>query len=170
MHIPLVFLAAYRVFERGRVYDGVLLGGALGSQLCSFHPQIAFYTAMLIGLYAVYAVTADLRGSTAVRTVLKKAALFTGGIGLAVAVAAVLVLPMQEYAQYSARSLSVGGSDVNVPFATSWSFPPIEILTFVIPSFSRFRRPPLLGRHAVYRFPELPGHRRRRYWRLQALR
>ena len=138
MHVPLVFLAAYRVFDRGRIFDAVLLGGALGSQLCSFHPQIAFYTAMLIGLYATYAVINELRDRTHAGIILRKSALFTGGVVLAVSVAAVLVLPLQEYAQYSARSLSVGGSDVNVPFATSWSFPPVEMLTFVIPSFAGF--------------------------------
>ena len=138
MHVPLVFLAAYRVFDRGGVFDMVLLGGAFGSQLCSFHPQIAFYTAMLIGLYAAYAVINDLRDKAPAGAILRKSGLFAGGIVLAVAVAAVLVFPMQEYAQYSARGLSVGGSGVNVPFATSWSFPPIEVLTFIIPSFAGF--------------------------------
>ena len=138
MHVPLVFLAAYRVFNRGRPFDALLLGGAFGSQLCSFHPQIAFYTAMLIGLYAVYAVINELRDRIPANVILRKSALFTGGIVLAIAVAAVLVFPMQEYAQYSARNLSVGGSSVNVPFATSWSFPPAEMLTFVIPSFAGF--------------------------------
>ena len=138
MHVPLVFLAAYRVFDRGRVFDMVLLGGAFGSQLCSFHPQIAFYTAMLIGLYAAYAVINDLRDRAPAGIVLRKSGLFAGGIVLALAVAAVLVLPMQEYAQYSVRGLSVGGSGVNAPFATSWSFPPIEVLTFLVPSFAGF--------------------------------
>jgi len=138
MHVPLVFLAAYRVFDRGGVFDMVLLGGAFGSQLCSFHPQIAFYTAMLIGLYAAYAVINDLRDKAPAGAILRKSGLFVGGIALAVAVAAVLVFPMQEYAQYSVRGLSVGGSGVNVPFATSWSFPPIEVLTFIIPSFAGF--------------------------------
>lgn len=138
MHVPLVFLAAYRVFDRGRPFDMLLLGAALGSQLSSFHPQIAFYTAMLIGLYAVYAVVNDLRDKTSAGHIFRKSALFAGGVVLAIAVAAVLVFPMQEYAQHSARGLSVGGSDVNVPFATSWSFPPVEILTFIIPSFAGF--------------------------------
>ncbi len=138
MHVPLVFLAAYRVFDRGGVFDMVLLGGAFGSQLCSFHPQIAFYTAMLIGLYAACAVVNELRDRTHAGIILRKSGLFAGGIVLALAVAAVLVLPMQEYAQYSVRGLSVGGSGVNAPFATSWSFPPIEVLTFIIPSFAGF--------------------------------
>ena len=138
MHVPLVFLAGYRVFDRGRPFDALLLGGAFGSQLCSFHPQIAFYTAMLIGLYAVYAVINELRDRIPASVILRKSALFTGGVVLAIAVAAVLVFPMQEYAQYSARNLSIGGSSVNVPFATSWSFPPAEMLTFVIPSFAGF--------------------------------
>lgn len=157
MHVPLVFLAAYRVFDRGRVFDGILLGGAFGSQLCSFHPQIAFYTAMLIGLYAVYAVVNDIRDKTSASIIARKSALFTGGVVLAVAVAAVLVLPMQEYAQHSARGLSVGGSDVNVPFATSWSFPPIEILTFIIPSFAGFGGPLYWGDMPFTDFPNYLG-------------
>ncbi len=157
MHVPLVFLATYRVFNRGRLFDAVLLGGALGSQLCSFHPQIAFYTAMLIGLYAVYTLINDCRDRIPFRVLLKNSALFTGGVFLAVAIAAVLVLPLQEYAQYSARSLPVGGSNVNVPFATSWSFPPIEVLTFIIPSFAGFGGPLYWGDMPFTDFPNYLG-------------
>ncbi|MDD9948907.1 MAG: hypothetical protein OXU48_05180, partial [candidate division Zixibacteria bacterium] len=157
MHVPLVFLAAYRVFDRGRPFDMLLLGAALGSQLSSFHPQIAFYTAMLIGLYAVYAVVNDLRDRTSAGHIVRKSALFAGGVVLAIAVAAVLVLPMQEYAQFSARGLSVGGSDVNVPFATSWSFPPVEILTFIIPSFAGFGGPLYWGDMPFTDFPNYLG-------------
>ncbi|MDE2825371.1 MAG: YfhO family protein [Gemmatimonadota bacterium] len=157
MHVPLVFLAAYRVFDRGRPFDMLLLGAALGSQLSSFHPQIAFYTAMLIGLYAVYAVANDLRDKTSAGTIVRKSALFAGGVMLAISVAAVLVLPMQEYAQHSARGLSVGGSDVNVPFATSWSFPPVEILTFIIPSFAGFGGPLYWGDMPFTDFPNYLG-------------
>lgn len=157
MHVPLVFLAAYRVFDRGRPFDMLLLGAALGSQLSSFHPQIAFYTAMLIGLYAVYAVVNDLRDKSSAGLIARKSALFAGGVVLAIAVAAVLVLPMQEYAQHSARGLSVGGSDVNVPFATSWSFPPVEILTFIIPSFAGFGGPLYWGDMPFTDFPNYLG-------------
>ena len=157
MHVPLVFLAAYRVFDRGRPFDMLLLGAAFGSQLSSFHPQIAFYTAMLIGLYAVYAVVNDLRDRTSAGQIVSKSALFAGGVILAIGVAAVLVFPMQEYAQHSARGLSVGGSDVNVPFATSWSFPPIETLTFVIPSFAGFGGPLYWGDMPFTDFPNYLG-------------
>ncbi len=157
MHVPLVFLAAYRVFDRGGVFDVVLLGGAFGSQLCSFHPQIAFYTAMLIGLYAACAVSCELRDRTHAGIILRKSGLFAGGIALALAVAAVLVLPMQEYAQYSVRGLSVGGSGVNVPFATSWSFPPIEVLTFIVPSFAGFGGPFYWGDMPFTDFPNYLG-------------
>ena len=157
MHIPLVFLATYRVFDRGRLFDAVLLGGALGSQLSSFHPQIAFYTAILIGLYAVYALVYDFRDRKPVRVLLMNSALFTGGVVLAVTIAAVLVFPMQEYAQHSARGLSVGGSDVNVPFATSWSFPPLEVLTFIIPSFAGFGGPFYWGDMPFTDFPNYLG-------------
>ena len=157
MHVPLVFLATYRVFNRGGLFDAVLLGGAFGSQLCSFHPQIAFYTAMLIGLYAVHALINDFRDRKPVKVLLRNSALFTGGVFLAVAIAAVLVFPLQEYAQYSARSLPIGGSNVNVPFATSWSFPPIEILTFIIPSFAGFGGPLYWGDMPFTDFPNYLG-------------
>ena len=157
MHVPLVFLATYRVFDRGKLFDTILLGGALGSQLCSFHPQIAFYTAMLIGLYAVYTVLNAFRDKIPHQEILKKSALFIVGITLAVAVAAILVLPLHEYAQFSARALSVGGSNVNVPFATSWSFPPIEILTFIIPSFVGFGGELYWGSMPFTDFPNYMG-------------
>ena len=157
MHIPLIFLATYRIFDRRHPIYAVLLGGALGSQLGSYHPQIAFYTAMMVGFYAVYTIIADLRDKHPVGSIIKSSILFAGGVTLAVAVAAVLVLPMQEYAQYSARNLSIGGSSINVPFATSWSFPPLEIFTFIIPSFAGFGGDTYWGAMPFTDFPNYLG-------------
>lgn len=138
MHIPLVFFAAYRLFETRQWIYMILLGGAFGSQLGSFHPQIAHYTGMMVGLYFVYTIINDLRDGKGLQPVLMNTGMFAGALALAGMMAAILILPMQEYAEYSARNLAVGGSAVNVPFATSWSFPPMEILTFIIPSFAGF--------------------------------
>ena len=157
MHIPLVFLATYRIFDRRHPIYAVLLGGAFGSQLGSYHPQIAFYTAMMIGFYAVYTVIADIREKQSIGAIVKSSALFAGGIALAVAVAAVLVFPMQEYAAYSARGLSIGGTSVNVPFATSWSFPPFEIFSFIIPSFAGFGGNTYWGAMPFTDFPNYLG-------------
>lgn len=157
MHIPLVFFAAFRLFERRRPFYAVLLGGAFGSQLGSYHPQIAYYTALMLGLYAVYTVVADLRGKKEGKAILLSLGMFAGAVALAVGMAAVMVLPMQEYVAYSARSLSVGGSEVNAPFATSWSFPPIEMLTFVIPSFAGFGGQTYWGAMPFTDFPNYLG-------------
>ncbi|MBI4552169.1 MAG: YfhO family protein [Candidatus Latescibacteria bacterium] len=157
MHIPLIFFAAYRLFERRNVLYTVLLGGAFGSQLGSYHPQIAYYTGMMIGLFVVYTIIADVREKKSVRLILVNVALFAVAIGLAIGMAAVMVLPMREYVQYSARSLSVGGSSVNVPFATSWSFPPMEVLTFILPSFAGFGKETYWGEMPFTDFPNYLG-------------
>jgi hypothetical protein len=157
MHIPLIFLATYRLFERPHPFYMVLLGGAFGSQLGAYHPQIAFYTAMLIGFYAVYTVALEVYARKPLGPVLKSGGLFVAAVAIAIAMAAVLVLPMQEYTQYSARNLSIGGSSVNVPFATSWSFPPVEILTFIIPSFAGFGGETYWGAMPFTDFPNYLG-------------
>lgn len=156
-HIPLIFLATYRLFERRHWLYAVLLAGAFGSQLGAFHPQIAFYTAFMIGLYALYVSVLDLYDKKPVSSLLKACGLFAGAVVVAGAMAAVLVLPMQEYTQFSARNLSVGGSNVNVPFATSWSFPPIETLTFIIPSFAGFGGDTYWGEMPFTDFPNYLG-------------
>ncbi len=157
MHIPLVFLATYRIFNQPRLFYAVLLGGAFGSQLGSYHPQIAHYTGMMIGLYVLYAAVVHIRDRHHPRQLLVKIGLFGVAMIIAASMAAVLILPMQEYAQYSTRNLSIGASNINVPFATSWSFPPIEILTFIIPSFAGFGGNTYWGAMPFTDFPNYLG-------------
>lgn len=157
MHIPLVFLTVYKLFERPQLIWAILLGGAFGSQLGSYHPQIAHYTGMMIGLYVVYIVIVKLREGGQTRRVGLGLTFFVLGLIIAGSMAAVMVWPMQEYAQFSARSLSIGGQSVNVPFATSWSLSPGEILTFILPSFSGFGGQTYWGQMPFTDFPNYIG-------------
>lgn len=157
MHIPLIFLAAHQLFERKRLFYAILLGGAFGSQLGSFHPQIAHYTGMMLGLFFAYTAVVHLREKKPLQPLLMSSALFALALVIAVGMAAVMVWPMTEYAAYSARALSVEGSSVNVPFATSWSFPPMEIFTFIIPSFVGFGGQTYWGEMPFTDFPNYLG-------------
>ncbi|MBT5872648.1 MAG: YfhO family protein [Candidatus Latescibacteria bacterium] len=157
MHIPLVFLTVYKLFERPHVIWAILLGGAFGSQLGSYHPQIAHYTGMMIGLYVVYIVIVRLREGGQVKPIGLGLTFFALGLIIAGSMAAVMVWPMQEYAQFSARNLSIGGQSVNVPFATSWSLSPGEILTFILPSFSGFGGQSYWGQMPFTDFPNYIG-------------
>ncbi len=157
MHIPLIFLAVYRLFERYHIIWAILLGGAFGSQIGSYHPQIAHYTGMMLGLYVVYMVIMHLLDKKPVKPLVLSCGLFGLALVLATAIAAVIVLPMQEYAQFSARNLSVGGETANVPFATSWSFSPAEVFTFVLPSFSGFGGQTYWGEMPFTDFPNYLG-------------
>lgn len=157
MHIPLIFLAAHQLFERKHLFYAILLGGAFGSQLGSYHPQIAHYTGMMLGLFFVYTAFVHLREKKPWQPLLMVSVLFALALVIAVGMASVMVWPMTEYADYSARALSVEGSSVNVPFATSWSFPPMEILTFIIPSFVGFGGQTYWGQMPFTDFPNYLG-------------
>lgn len=134
MYIPLIFFSLKRLFEERNFFYTVLLGAAIGFQLSSYHPQVAHYTLMMVGLYFIYSVIFDLKEKKEGRVIFKKGGLLVGSLMIALCLAAVMVLPMKEYTPYSIRGLS-RGSGATAQYATSWSFHPQEILTFIIPSF-----------------------------------
>jgi len=135
-YLPLLIFLFDR-FVRGRSW--LALAGfalAVAFQLLRGHVQIVFYSWLALGAYALFlAVDAfrhDRRGE-GTRAILGLAA----GLALGFGMSAFLYLPVHEYAKLSTRGGGEGGG-AGLAYATSWSFHPHEMLTFVIPSFFGF--------------------------------
>ena len=134
--IPLIFLLAERVLNRRRIVDFALLGMVMGIQFLRAHVQICFYTQMMIWLYWGYWLVLGIKDKEPGKKLLGSTGLLAGAVVAGVLISSVMYLSVWEYAHYSIR----GGADsgLSYGYATDWSFPPSEILTFFIPSFMGF--------------------------------
>lgn len=128
--IPLVFMLALSLFRRRDMLSLGLLGAATGTMLLNKHPQIAFYGLMLIGLYFLYESVLDIKFQPAV--VVKRFGLFVVAMAIGFAIYTYQYLPTEQYKPYSIRE------SLTYEYATSWSNHPLEMLTFIHPSFFGF--------------------------------
>ena len=134
--LPLLFLLYDRFARRGSLLALAGFAFAAAFQLLRGHVQIVFYSWLALGLYALVLAIAAARarrGAEAARAVGGLAA----GLALGFGMSAFLYFPVHEYAKLSIRSAGEG-SGAGFEYATSWSFHPKEMLTFVIPSMFGF--------------------------------
>ena len=153
--IPLIYLVTEELLETRKILYLGLLGLSIGLQLLRAHVQIAYYTFLMVGLFYLY---------WAIETILKKkdwkGALLSGvflavAVVLGVALSSWLNLSVYEYSHYSIRGGTGGG--LSYAYATSWSFSPLEILTFFIPSFVGFGGQTYWGHMPFTDFPLYMG-------------
>ncbi|MBN2688022.1 MAG: hypothetical protein JXR85_07575 [Deltaproteobacteria bacterium] len=132
---PLVFLSIDGWFDH-RSGRWVTLGVfAVAMQILAGHPQYLFYTGVAALLYSALQFTACKHRITAV---IGMPLIYVG----AVIVGAVQLFPGFEFAHESARS---GG--ISYGFAASFSFPPENLITFLVPGiFGDLHNLPYWGR------------------------
>ncbi|MCX6638947.1 MAG: YfhO family protein [bacterium] len=134
-YLPWVLYFTRRVFEQPKPFWAALLALAFGLQLLALHVQIAYYGAMMMGLYVVYAFIVG--GKSDLKKNLTATAYMAAAGMIGFAIAAPLYLQVQEYSQFSIRGGgSTGGAAWD--YATAWSFHPLESLTYIFPSFYGF--------------------------------
>ncbi|MDI6807396.1 MAG: YfhO family protein [Candidatus Eisenbacteria bacterium] len=135
--IPLLLFLAARLIKTRKILYLALLGMVSGFQLLRGHVQIVYYTWLMIGLYAVVELIAELRTSNPKGRALVGFSMVFLALLLGMALSAFLYLPVNDYSKYSIRGGAEGGG-VGLKYATSWSFSPLEMLTFIVPSFMGF--------------------------------
>jgi membrane protein YfhO len=135
-YLPLLLLLYDRFARRG---SWLALSGfafAAAFQLLRGHVQIVFYSWLALGLYGLFLAVDALRSGRRGEGIRAIAGL-AGGLALAFGLSAFLYLPVHEYSKLSTRGGGEGGG-AGLAYATSWSFHPREILTFVLPGFFGF--------------------------------
>ncbi|HEX7078717.1 MAG TPA: YfhO family protein [Candidatus Eisenbacteria bacterium] len=135
-YLPLLLLLFDRFARRGSLV--ALAGFALAAafQLLRGHVQIVFYSWLALGGYALFLAVDAARAGRRDGAARALVGLLIG-LGLGFGMSAFLYLPVHEYAKLSTRSAGEG-SGAGFDYATSWSFHPLETLTFVIPSMFGF--------------------------------
>ena len=134
-YMPWMIWAAGRVIDKGRLSDAGLLAVIAGFQLQRGHVQIAWYTWMLAGLYALVLLVSR-KDDLAVKA--RHAGLFVLALVIGAAMSASIYLPASRYAASSVRGAAGGGTGSSWDYATQWSMHPLELFTFLFPGYYGF--------------------------------
>jgi hypothetical protein len=97
------------------------------------HYHMAYFLLLALGLWALYLALWDSERATS-QPAWKPLAYSAAAVAVGVAITALQVLPFLSYIPYSPRAAS--GPDTGWQFATSYAFPPAELLTLLLPEFN----------------------------------
>ena len=130
---PLAFLALVRAVRDRRPGGYALLALVVGLGLLSPHYQMTYYLLVAAGLWALYlAFFAPERPARRDGTVV--VALALGAVLLGVTLSAIQALPFLSYIPFSPRG--EGGGSGGWEYAVSYSLPPEELFTTILPQFN----------------------------------
>ncbi|MDP1677942.1 MAG: YfhO family protein [Bacteroidota bacterium] len=143
---PFIFLILERLREKFDLALSLMLIVLIHFMLLPGHIQMIFYCYFAFMLYYVFFFVHTLIKKEAWQGVVRSGLVLTAATGLAFAMTGDQYLSTLEYSKYSMRGAdpiipsaqaqtkgaTSGGLDYD--YATQWSFPPSEMLTFFIPS------------------------------------
>jgi hypothetical protein len=110
------------------------------------HTQVLFYSLLSVGLLYLTWMVMEYRETKALHA-LKPAPMLVTALILGFAVGAVWYIPLLKYMPYSIRGMGpalatgAAAAGYSITDATQWSFPPSEILTFIVPSWFGLKSP-----------------------------
>jgi hypothetical protein len=130
---PLAFLSLLKAIRERRPWGYAMLALVVGLCMLSPHYQMTYYLLVAAGLWTLWLVFLDPERPAGMRRPLVLGAAF-GAVLLGVAISAIQVLPFLSYIPFSPRG--EGGPSGGWDYAVSFSMPPEEILTTVLPQFN----------------------------------
>ena len=132
-YIPLILMAAMKVLETGTRRWAAALALFGGLQFLARHVQVSYYTWLVVGLFLVFHVILELRKGRRAASLARPVGLLLAGVVLSAGLAAVLLVPVRAYSEFSTRAAQAGG--MGFEQAVMWSFHPKEMMSFLVPSF-----------------------------------
>ena len=139
--LPGLFTSWKRAFQTRRVIYFLTTGFVLAFQFFHTHWQIAYYTCLCIGAYAIIRSIVIVRteGEKSGSTLLKLAGLNLVTMLFFLSTVAISLLPLANWSTDSTRGIgsgaNMGKGGLAVEEAMSWSLPPEELVSFAIPGF-----------------------------------
>ena len=131
--LPLTLLFLYHAVVRNDWRHYLYFGAAVGLCLISPHFQMTYYLLMAAGFFWAFLVFASDEQPAVAWW--RSALLFALALGVAFGIAAIQLVPFQEYLAYAARGAAKESAD-RWGYATSWAMPPEELFNVVWPAFS----------------------------------
>ncbi len=142
-YVPWVF-ACFLLFMKNKSLKSLsILSLVTALQLWANHPQIVYYTWMIIGFYFVYNIIYEYKKQSLSSKILARQ---TGGVFVSLLVAFLIVsdpynevYTFQKHSNRGAKSVldktNETSSGTDWQYATQWSFHPKELISFVYPYF-----------------------------------
>lgn len=133
---PLVFWSVDRLTSGGGILGVGIAALAIALQLWANHPQIVFYTWLVVGPYALTNLIMQRD-----RAAVGRGLLLACALAIACLMVALPYLPVYDYAAHSTRGApsvlpgAAASGTQSWDYATLWSFDPRELVSFVVPGF-----------------------------------
>ena len=145
---PLLFLLLLQMQKKIKLIHFILLIIGIHLLLEPLHVQIIFYTFFSIGIYFIYYLFHFIKtkDNQHLMNLIKSAGIFITALVIALLMSYDNYMQTYEYTPYSTRGTkgilenqtSQKEQSDFYDYATSWSFLPGEVLTFIVPSFYGF--------------------------------
>jgi hypothetical protein len=131
--LPLSLWMLVRAMRDGRNWAWGALAFVVGLATLAPHPQLMQYHLLTAGAFALFlAFTGDATGKVLDRrTAVRRLALAMAAVLIGMAMGAIQFAPLREYVAWSPRA---GGHDY--AYATSYSFPIVELFNLYLPQFT----------------------------------
>ncbi len=161
MAMPWLLGLAWEVLARGRLRAVGLAAIVLGLQFLRGHVQISYYTLLVLGLLTVWNLVRPLAAGDAppLRERGRRSGLLAVALALGFAMGAVLLLPVNDYAEISTRGQdgASGGGRTPYEYATDWSLAPEDLAATVVPGAAGFGKATYAGRMPFTDYPNYVG-------------
>jgi hypothetical protein len=130
---PLALWTLYRGIRGGRASSWGAFALIVGLAVLSPHPQLLQYMLLACGAYALFLAFAKVDSGRLARDLaVKRLAAALAAVVVGLAIGAVQYLPVREYVKWSPRA----GGLADYRVATSYAWPPEELLNTYLPQFS----------------------------------
>lgn len=138
--IPLIIWLVRRMLEEKSLWYFSLAALAIGLQMVRAHIQVTYYTFLALAIYFLFREIAEYREKKTLKPTMISALLLLGVIVAGVLLSAKLYVSVLDYQRFSQRGgeAALGGGGLDYGYASNWSFHPLEMVTFLIPSFMGF--------------------------------
>jgi hypothetical protein len=169
---PLIMLIIDRLIEQENknifklLISLALLTILIYIQLHFHHIQMLYYSYMMIGIYIGYNVIYRLIKKIEIKNVLTAISIFIIAAVIALAMDADILFSVKEYKTFSKRGEAsiITKNDpskkdvqpLDYDYATSWSFSPGEVLTFIVPSYYGFGSVEVDGKRDNFYWGQMP--------------
>ena len=150
---PLALWILHRGIRQGKNWSWGGFALVIGLCVLSPHPQLLQYTLLATGAYALFLAFSAVDGDLLPRAMaVKRVAAALAAVVVGLAIGAVQYLPVREYVSWSPRA----GGLADYSTATSYAWPPEELLNAYLPQFSGMLNN-YWGRNAIHLHSDYVG-------------
>ncbi len=127
--LPLALLFLEKCIRGKSIFYALLTGVVLALQILAGHAQYFFYSLIAVFLFFIFRTVIIFQRNKNLKEVVRLSALFLLLIIVGLSLSAVQTLPSFEFLEHSLRK------EVSYQFCSQFSFPPENLITFLIPNF-----------------------------------